>query len=100
MVQLAHRFPLPLPGPKHTRYSTAVFVHGVKVALPDIPTRNGVVHIITRLLNPLKKDHGPPNHPPKEDTWTGAFAFGEEQEEQEDEWAGWEEWLPRWADED
>ncbi|KAI0710398.1 hypothetical protein C8T65DRAFT_648223 [Cerioporus squamosus] len=99
VVQLAHKSPLPWK--KHPHYETVVFVHGVKVGLADVPLRNGALHAIDRLLNPLKKSRGP-HHPPESAESKGAhddpFAF-EEEAEQDDEWAGWQEWLPRWAEE-
>ncbi|EMD38694.1 hypothetical protein CERSUDRAFT_94231 [Gelatoporia subvermispora B] len=84
-----HEHKLPIPG-HHTTYSKALIVNGHPVRLADIPTRNGAVHVIDRLLNPIKKQH--PKH-------------GEEGEtpmilEEEDLWEDWEEWLPLWAAED
>ncbi|RDX45422.1 hypothetical protein OH76DRAFT_1559064 [Lentinus brumalis] len=104
VVQFAQKSPLPWK--KQAHYETLLFVHGVKVKLADVPLRNGALHVIETLLNPLKKSkgpHHPPHHPPEtEQSWGSkeeSFAFEDETYEEEDEWAGWQEWLPRWADE-
>ena len=89
VVQFAHK--LPFPG-KHAHYETVAFVHGVKVGLADVPLRNGALHVIPKLLNPFKKPSGPP-HPPEGEEPKGPFVV----EVEEDEWVGWQEWLPRWA---
>lgn len=94
VVQFAHRLPLPVPA----HYKTAVFANGVHVKLADVSTRNGALHVTDRLLNPFKKSKGPHRAPEDHDGPTvGLYAL---EEADEDEWAGWEEWLPAWAAED
>ncbi|KAI0670675.1 hypothetical protein C8Q78DRAFT_139688 [Trametes maxima] len=96
VVQFKHT--IPIPGHSRTFYHTLTFAHGARVIVSDIPTRNGVLHIVDRLLNP----RGPPKREvapgvPGEDDepHRGLFADGDGEEQ---EWEGWQEWLPRWAD--
>ncbi|KAI0807075.1 FAS1 domain-containing protein [Fomes fomentarius] len=100
VVQFEHKFPLPGPpsvkGLRHVQYETVIFANGVKVVLPDIPLRNGVIHVVDRLLNPLRVPGGP-HHPHEGENPESKAPFWDEEE---DEWADWEEWLPRWADEE
>ena len=66
--------------------------------LPDVPARNGAVHVVSKLLNPVKRPHHPPPHPPPKKGEGEAHAGAVAEEEHEDgEWAGWEEWLLQWA---
>ncbi|KAI0637277.1 hypothetical protein C8Q77DRAFT_1155122 [Trametes polyzona] len=82
-----------------TFYQTVTHAHGVPVVLSDIPTRNGVLHIVDRLLNPLRKPgHVPPGAPPG-DEHPPLFESADS-EDPEAEWEGWEDWLIRWADEE
>ncbi|KAI1790733.1 FAS1 domain-containing protein [Ganoderma leucocontextum] len=82
------------PHQKPTFYKTVVIAHGQPVAVPDIPARNGAIHVITKLLNPFKKPGH--HHGHEEDGEEPRFRLFDQEE---DEWAGWEEWLPRWAEE-
>ncbi|PIL23718.1 hypothetical protein GSI_13468 [Ganoderma sinense ZZ0214-1] len=94
VVQVAFKGPLPKK-PSFASYHTIVVAHGQPVAVPDIAARNGAVHVITKLLNPFKKPGNHVEHEVEDEEPTfGPFA------EEEDDWAGWEEWLPRWAEED
>ncbi|KAI0362768.1 hypothetical protein OH77DRAFT_86545 [Trametes cingulata] len=52
VVQLEHT--IPIPGHHRTFYTTTTFAHGTPVSVSDIPTRNGVLHIVDRILNPKK----------------------------------------------
>ena len=90
IVQLA--FHSPLPWHKKPTYHTVLFADGKPVALLDIPTRNGALHIVDRLLNPARLHHPPPGAPDGPEA--GVRAEGGHED---GEWAGWEEWLPRWA---
>ena len=91
VVQVAFRGPHPKP----SFYETFIVAHGQAVAVADVPARNGAIHVITKLLNPLKK----PGHHHGHEEERDKPAFGSFIEEEEDEWAGWEEWLPVWAEE-
>ncbi|KAF4603966.1 hypothetical protein EYR40_001141 [Pleurotus pulmonarius] len=84
-----YKLTVPFPGPDpHSLFIHRVFVNGQRAALTDIPSRNGAAHVLAKLINPHKdKPHGPPKDIHKE-------------HDEEDEWAGWEEWLPKWADEE
>lgn len=81
-VQVArYKAKIPLPGP--ARYFTRFMVNGHDVGPYDIPARNGVLHVITNLLDPRghhkeeRKHHG--------------------HESVDVDWKDWEEWLPQWA---
>ena len=79
----------------HRQYTTAVFVNGQWVVAPDVPARNGVVHVVKKLISPKGKKHVPGHHAGEEEM------FWEQREEGEfDGWEDWEEWLPQWAAED
>ncbi len=86
------------PRPKKTSfvgYHTIVIAQGQPVAVPDIAARNGAIHVITKLLNPFKKPGDHHEHEEEGDE----LKFLPFAEEEEDDWAGWEEWLPLWAEE-
>ena len=86
VAQYEIRSPIP---PHHSSFMKRVVANGLVVLLPDIPSRNGAVHIIDKLLNPRGNKGGHhPHHP-------GAMAPVDD----EDEWEGWEEWLVQWAEE-
>jgi len=74
------RVTLPLPHHKPSVINTKVIVNHHLAHHRDIVGLNGAIHIVDRLLDPRKPCHHPP--------------------EQEDEqaWEDWEEWLPQWAD--
>lgn len=88
-------------------YVTKVSVNGQPIVAADVPTRNGAIHVVKRLIKPLghgKHGHGghhsaPPSH-------EGAFMSEEPVDEFYDDdgvdhaWDDWEEWLPQWANED
>jgi len=67
--------------------------NGIPVALGDIPARNGVVHFVSRLINPLKKDR----KARETGDWDGVNGF--DVDEDEEDWENWREWLPQWAEE-
>jgi hypothetical protein len=98
--QPKRRFPgPPVPGASRTE----ITVSGSRVALADFPARNGAVHIIGQLLNPLKdhKDHDGPDGHHGHRGHHGHHAHEDDLAAQEDAvWADWEEWLPQWANED
>ncbi|KAL1947525.1 hypothetical protein VTO73DRAFT_13249 [Trametes versicolor] len=98
VVQFAHT--IPIPGHARTFYQTVTFAHGTRVALSDIPTRNGVLHVVDKLFNPRHKGAHPHNLPGAPKEGEEALRFGDFAGPEEDEWAGWEEWLPLWADEE
>jgi len=82
IVQFEHRLPLP---PHKQVYVSKVFVNGQPVGIPDVVARNGAVHVIGRVINPVKHHHG--DH-------GGHDEFVDDPEE---EWKGWEDWLVEWA---
>jgi hypothetical protein len=88
VTRFAHSHPFPGPAPAATR--THLFVSGTRVVLPDVPARNGAVHVIDRLLNPFRGSQ----HHDLEDPLSGSC------EDQDDEWVDWETWLPTWAESD
>lgn len=72
---------LPFPGPHRPhRTETKVYANGKIVAVADIPTLNGAVHVVDAILDPRgakgKKVDG------------------------HDAWEDWEDWLPQWAERD
>ncbi|KZS99281.1 FAS1 domain-containing protein [Sistotremastrum niveocremeum HHB9708] len=72
-------------------YETKLFAAGVYISNPDVVTRNGAVHIVKRLLNPLRNaTHVPPHRGDK----SGCECEGP------DEWKDWEKLLPAWAAQD
>jgi uncharacterized surface protein with fasciclin (FAS1) repeats len=73
-------------------YPTAVIAEGIPAALPDVVSRNGAVHVVDALLNPLKK------HKHHEDSGSEEDYMLEDREYED--WKGWEEWLPQWAAQD
>jgi hypothetical protein len=77
------RFPHP-PVPGSSR--TQIKVSGSQVTIADLPARNGAVHVIDSLLNPLRE------HKHHEDSNVD-FKM------EADEWEDWEDWLPQWANE-
>lgn len=81
------QFVIPFPGHEFRQYDTVVFVNGQKVLIPDLPTRNGALHVLKRVIHPLKH-----REPPETDD----DVFDNEDED----WDDWEEWLPAWANED
>ncbi|KAF7440848.1 hypothetical protein PC9H_001196 [Pleurotus ostreatus] len=84
-----YKLTVPFPGPDpHSLFIHRVFVNGQRAVLTDVPSRNGAAHVLARLINPHKnKKHGPPDH-------------AHVAHDDENEWVGWEEWLPKWADEE
>lgn len=81
-----YSYSIPIPGHPITRYETKVSVNGQQVLVPDLPTRNGALHVISNLIHPLKhRRHG----------MDGERVGDADMED----WEDWEEWLPRWADE-
>jgi uncharacterized surface protein with fasciclin (FAS1) repeats len=95
------QFPVPyppIPGRTST-IQTKLFINGPRGAeavAADIPTKNGAIHVISNLLIPPFAHKGPHKEPKEGDEeWLVRGVV-----EEEDAWAGWEEWLPRWANED
>ncbi|TBU28940.1 FAS1 domain-containing protein [Dichomitus squalens] len=100
VVQLAFKSPFGGEHHKHAFYKTVVVAHGQPVTVPDVPARNGAIHVVTRLLNPLKKPRHHHGHEFEGDhLGFGPFLREDLENDDADEWAGWEEWLPRWAEE-
>jgi len=87
VAQFEHRSPIP---PHKSSYVTLLFVNGdhKPVHLTDIPARNGALHVIEHLLNPVK--HHKKHH--KKD------GGGDDVDDEKGEWDGWEDWLLEWAD--
>jgi hypothetical protein len=84
--QVKRPLPYPVPGAQRTR----IVVNGVDVLVADVPARNGAVHVLGRLLNPM---HGRRRH-------HHDYAVGTEEVEIDQDaidWEEWEEWLPQWA---
>ncbi|KAH8096833.1 FAS1 domain-containing protein [Cristinia sonorae] len=82
IVQYKRSSPIP---PYQTLYFRTMAVQNVTVATRDIPARDGVVHVVDRVLNPRgrrieESDKG----------FQAAMDDGE--------WEGWEEWLVKWAE--
>jgi uncharacterized surface protein with fasciclin (FAS1) repeats len=75
-----------LPSPHHKRsvIKTHIIVNHHLVYLHDVVGVNGAIHVIDRLLDPRKHCDRPPKHGDQED---------------DQAWEDWEEWLPQWADE-
>jgi len=66
---------VPLPGVAYFN----VMVQGNRVATYDLPARNGVIHTLDQVLDPRPR---------------------REREAKGDKgWAAWEQWFPRWVDE-
>ncbi|OCH95262.1 FAS1 domain-containing protein [Obba rivulosa] len=85
-----HEYKLPIPG-HHALYTKTMLVNGHRVCVADIPSRNGAIHVVDKLLNPIKhsrRKHG-------EEVDEPIFL----EEEEDNSWDDWEEWLPRWAGE-
>jgi len=92
--KVKHR--LPIPGHKRDIYITKLFVNHQSIAISDVPSRNGAVHIINNVLNPRPRHHRP--HKPKQNEGDHDFDDEEDKDEWED-WEDWEDWLPQWAEE-
>lgn len=88
IIQFEHRSPLP---PHRSFFPTRVIVQGHPV-LPDIVARNGAVHVVDRVLNPIKHHHHHKHHHDHDRGPDDGVAA-------KDEWEDWEEWLPKWAEE-
>ena len=80
---------IPVPGHPLKRYDTIVLVNGLKVLVPDLPVRNGALHVTDKLLHPLRHR----GHHKHSDEGAGEEEFNED-------WEDWEDWLPAWAQED
>ncbi|KAH0830435.1 FAS1 domain-containing protein [Lanmaoa asiatica] len=76
------RYKSTLPIPLSSRYFTSFKVNGHHVGPFDIPARNGVLHVLSTILDP-RKGHDHHGHDGAEDD--------------EVAWEDWEEWLPQWA---
>ncbi|KAI0340702.1 FAS1 domain-containing protein [Trametopsis cervina] len=79
-------------------YVTKVFVNGQWVVAPDVPTRNGAVHVVKRLIKPPRGAHGGEHGAHRGERQL--LANADTEEEMDQEWEDWEEWLPQWANED
>jgi hypothetical protein len=80
-------------------YPTTITAAGVIATLPDGIARNGAVHVVDRILNPIK--HNKPHHghsadPPYQPDATFTPNFDDVRAE----WEDWENWLLEWATED
>ncbi|KDQ60570.1 hypothetical protein JAAARDRAFT_124834 [Jaapia argillacea MUCL 33604] len=85
-------FPVPVPGPhKPKAFVTKFYVNGQPVPFYDGVARNGAVHIIDRVLNPVKH-HGKHDKPPRKD-----YDEFVDDDDVDEGWEDWEEWLPQWA---
>lgn len=74
------------------RYHTVLFVNGAWVVARDVPSRNGAIHVVDRLIRP----QGVGKHPESDDEFE---PMSIRKEESETEWQDWAEWLPQWAEE-
>jgi hypothetical protein len=90
VAKVKHR--LPIPGHKKDIYTTKLFVNHQSVAVSDVVSRNGAVHVINKILNPRPRHHLRPHKPEKDKT---GYEFVDHDED--DEWKDWEDWLPQWA---
>lgn len=81
-------------------YITKVFVNGLWVAVPDVPSRNGAIHVVKRLIRPFRKGHHGHKVSEREENeaWFQMAMMNEN--ERDNDWEDWEEWLPQWANED
>ncbi|EDR11024.1 uncharacterized protein LACBIDRAFT_232955, partial [Laccaria bicolor S238N-H82] len=71
----------PIPGPRQPgRVTTRFLVNRQRVLLPDIVGLNGAIHVVGRILDPRKHPH-----------------HGVAENEGEDVWGSWEQWLPQWG---
>ena len=79
-------------------YATAVFVNGQVSIAPDVPARNGAVHVVDKLISPRRKPehHGAPGF--ADENEPDFWAKSDEQNDKD--WEEWEDWLPQWAAED
>lgn len=85
-------------------YVTKVFVNGQWVVAPDVPARNGAIHVVKRLIHPKGKGRhgkhgGHGHHFEGEEPRVGQYTASDDPE-LDHEWDDWEEWLPQWANED
>lgn len=85
--KVKHR--LPIPGHKKDIYTTKLFVNHQSVAVPDVVSRNGAVHIINKVLDPRPRHH----HRLQKDDKGGPGVTNQE----DNVWEDWEDWLPQWA---
>ncbi|OSD02770.1 hypothetical protein PYCCODRAFT_1477418 [Trametes coccinea BRFM310] len=81
------------PGKHAPIYNTGTFAQTSFVKVSDIPTRNGVLHIVDQLLNPRKTLPPPPGSPEASEQPVSDAG-------PRDDWEDWEDWLPQWANED
>jgi hypothetical protein len=89
--KVKHR--LPIPGHKKDIYTTKLFVNHQSIAVSDVPSRNGAVHIINKVLNPRRRHHRP--HKPEQNKAGHDFV----DQGDNNEWKDWEDWLLQWAEE-
>ncbi|TDL27095.1 FAS1 domain-containing protein [Rickenella mellea] len=92
--RVTFRAPIPFPPHKPRKEESAivVIVNGQRVALNDGVANNGALHVIHKVLHPFHRHghHGPRKpHCCKNKTRGG-----------DEDWTGWEEWLPEWANSD
>lgn len=78
-------------------YVTKLFVNGQWVVAPDVPARNGAIHVIKRLIKPQWKGKPRPHHVHLQDEGQSWVTEGSDVDH---EWDDWEEWLLDWANED
>jgi hypothetical protein len=81
-------------------YFTRIVAGGRIVALADGVANNGAVHIVNRVLNPLrgKTPPGSPRKGPHRHYWDeDQNTWVRLEDEDANEWEGWEDWLVRWA---
>jgi hypothetical protein len=80
-------FEFKLPFGHGARKVTKIEVNGVPVHVQDIPSRNGAVHVIDKLLHPFR------THSAELESTSPTEVYRREG----DIWEDWEEWLPQWA---
>jgi uncharacterized surface protein with fasciclin (FAS1) repeats len=83
------KYHLPIPGQPKDIYISKFFVNHRKVEFADVVARNGAVHVINSILNP----HPRHRHKPK----VVESSKKVHEEDNDDGWQDWEDWLPQWA---
>lgn len=81
-----------LPVPGLANFEFKVMGEIVEQGRFDFVARNGALHIVRHVLNPLKTKHGNGGK-------RHAQVVRDEDDEENDGWGNWEEWLPQWANE-
>ncbi|PCH38302.1 hypothetical protein WOLCODRAFT_149244 [Wolfiporia cocos MD-104 SS10] len=81
------------PELERVEYFTVVRVNGQLVKVADVVARNGAIHVVDKLLNPMQHRPAPTHGSP------AGSDYVDDVEEWTDGWEQWEDWLPAWANE-